>query len=187
MDNKSLKIGIISGIISSLIVIIFIHPILSLVWNAFIAVAGSVHQGYVDKIYRNAALPERNLIGFVTILFLLFSVLLIVTFEVSDIRNVSHGMHVVNRVFNTAVFVTAPFMLLVSVVMLSLAMGVTEISASFSQRLTVLAPAIDDHEYKMFRARWASMKGLNDYNSLVSAMDARAKELGITLPPVRKP
>jgi hypothetical protein len=70
---------------------------------------------------------------------------------------------------------------------LSISIGVTEINASFSQRLTVLAPAINELEYKVFRAQWASMRGLNDYNALISAMDARAKELGITLPRVRKP
>jgi hypothetical protein len=187
MNNKAFKLAIISGIISSVIVTIFIHPILSLLWNAFIAVAGSIHQGYVDRIYRNAALSDRNLIGLVTILFLLMAILLMLSLAGSSIKGLSQGMHLQLRALNTLILLSVPVILLVALLPLSLALGVTEISASFTQRLTVLAPAIDEREYKAFRARWASMKGLNDYNNLVSAMDVRAKELGITLPPVRTP
>ncbi len=53
--DKGLKVGIISGVISSLLVLIFIQPILSIMWKAIVAVGGFVHQGYVDRIYRNAA------------------------------------------------------------------------------------------------------------------------------------
>jgi hypothetical protein len=180
VDNKALRLGIISGIISSLIVVIFIHPILSLLWNVFITVAGSIHQGYVDRIYRNAALSERNLFSLVTILGLL-----LVAFLIISLQGYSRSKGA--RVLNITMFVMTLFMIITGFFAFSLAMGVMEIRASFSQRLSVLAPAIDDHEYKMFRARWASMTGLKDYNTLVSAMDTRAKELGVTLPPVRKP
>src|SRR5437773_1315844 len=103
MDNKALKIGIISGIISSLIVTIFIHPILSFVWNAFIAVAGTIHQGYVDKIYRNAALSDRNLIGVAIIIFLLGFVAILLLLILSligsnyrEARVIRLGLRVVN-------------------------------------------------------------------------------------------
>ncbi len=190
MDNKALKIGIISGIISSLIVIIFINPILSFVWNVFIAFAGRIHQGYVDKIYRNAALSDRNIIGVAIIIFLLGFMAILLCLIVSLIGSTYRQARVIHlglRVFNAGILLAVLLCALNWVVVVSLTTGVTEISASFSQRLTVLAPAIDEHEYKIFRAWWASMRGLNDYNSLVSAMDARAKELGISLPPVRKP
>lgn len=72
-------------------------------------------------------------------------------------------------------------------VVFSISSGIAQISASFNQRLTVLAPAISDVEYKTLKARWASMKSKADYDALVSLMDNRAAELGVKLPTVRKP
>ena len=65
--------------------------------------------------------------------------------------------------------------------------GTAAITVSFGQRLTVLAPAISDSEYKTLKARWAGMQSKADYDALVIAMDKRAIELGVQLPPVRKP
>jgi hypothetical protein len=79
------------------------------------------------------------------------------------------------------------FSVLFLFVVFSLASGTKLITASFTQRLTVLAPAISDTEYKTLKARWAGMKGKADYDALVAAMDKRATELGVTLPRVRKP
>ena len=62
-----------------------------------------------------------------------------------------------------------------------------KITASFTQRLTILAPAIDDAEYKTLKARWASIQTKADYDAIVTAMDKRAKELNVTLPPEIEP
>jgi hypothetical protein len=62
VEKDGMKVGIISGIISSVIVAIFIQPILSFIWDAVIGIAGAVQQGYVDRIYRNAALGDRDLL-----------------------------------------------------------------------------------------------------------------------------
>jgi hypothetical protein len=78
-------------------------------------------------------------------------------------------------------------LLCATAVVSSLSRGVMEINASFTRRLTVLAPLISDAEYKTLKARWANMRGKADYDALVTAMDKRAAELGVTLPPVRKP
>jgi hypothetical protein len=76
---------------------------------------------------------------------------------------------------------------LVIFVPFTISAGTMLITRSFTQRLTVLAPAISDTEYKTLRARWASMQGEADYDALVAEMDRRATELGVKLPPVRKP
>jgi len=183
MDNKAFKIGIISGVISSLIVLLLIQPILSFIWNAVIAVGGALHQGYVDRIYRNAAAADRNLIGHITFIFLVLGT--ICSFWVFTSRLVTLRTpleRTISGLFNILIFVLAGITVLVVLVAFSLSAGIMEITASFNQRLTVMAPAITDAEYKTFRARWASMRSRNDYNAL-----ARSKELGVTLPPVREP
>ena len=70
---------------------------------------------------------------------------------------------------------------------LAVSRGIVKINTSFNQRLTVLAPAITDGEYKTLKARWASMQSKADYDALTTAMEKRAAELNVTLPPVRNP
>jgi hypothetical protein len=187
MDNRAMKIGIISGIVSSLIMIIFIQPILSFIWNAIVGVGGTIQQGYVDRIYRNAALADRNLIGHMAFLILFFflqfgSITLLMRSMLSDPRFAAHA-----RWFRIGSAIGGVVLSVVLLIGFSISAGIMEISTSFTQRLTVLAPAITDSEYKTLRAQWASMRGEADYEAILAEMNKRATELGITLPPVRKP
>jgi len=68
-----------------------------------------------------------------------------------------------------------------------LLLGITGLSKSFQQRLTVLAPAITDKEYKLFDAKWANMRSKADYDALNAVIEERAKQSGITLPPADAP
>jgi hypothetical protein len=74
MDSKGLKIGIIGGLISSVMVLIFIQPILSLLWRLILTVGGSIHEGYVDRIYRSAAMVDFNLSGQLTLIVLMLMI-----------------------------------------------------------------------------------------------------------------
>ena len=192
MDSKGLKVGIISGLISSLVVLIFIQPILSFVWNAFMAIVGSVHHGYVDAIYRNAAVGDRNLVGHMTFMILIGFVLVGMLFFWADLvapvwSALQSTIKVPVLVFNLVFALMVSVFCVTFLVAFSISSGIMEIDASFTQRLTVLAPAVSDAEYKTLKARWAGMRGKADYDALVTAMDSRAAELGVTLPPVRKP
>lgn len=53
---------------------------------------------------------------------------------------------------------------------------------AFEQKMTVLAPHIDDLEMKQFRATWASMKGYSDYVELQERLEQLAKEKNVDLP-----
>jgi hypothetical protein len=192
MDNKGLKERILSGLIVWLLVTIFIQPILSFTWKAVVAVGGFVHQGYVDRIYRSAALGEHDAVGVLTFWLLATYILMRMAGDWFDM--VAPLSTVLQRTYRVPrLLIHLPPALLMSalgltvLVVFSLFAGKAVISASFSQRLTILAPAISDMEYKTLNARWASMRGKSDYDALVSAMDKRAAELGVTLPPVRKP
>lgn len=192
MDNKALKIGIISGIISSLLVIIFINPILSFVWRVTVAVAGSVHQGYVDRLYRDAAMPDINFVGLLTYLAVLEFGFMTSMFTVFNFRfeNFPQPYMLIGKVNRYGGYLVQLSVLLLIIGLFtgfSIVDGISRLNASFTQRLTVLAPAINDTEYKTLRARWASMQSKADYDAIVIAMDKRAKELSITLPPVRVP
>lgn len=188
MLSRELKIGIIGGVGSSILVIIFIQPILSLVWSAVLSVGEAVQAGYVDRIYRNAALGERNLVGHLSLLTLTMLLVFIpVAFLSAEMARRHESIRRVTPAFHTFMFLTSLVATIVLLIAFSLSSGVTEINASFIQRLTVLSPAISDQEYKEWRARWAKMRGKNDYRGLVAAMDQRALELKVELPELRKP
>jgi hypothetical protein len=188
MNSQGIKIGIISGIVSSLIVIIFIQPILGFTWNVIIGISSQVHHGYVDRIYRNAAVGDRNVIGHLTALYLFMSLPLAGTvFLLRAKVSVPPKLTAVNRSLDAILISTCVVTVILMLAAFALSVGIMEISSSFNQRLTVLAPAISDAEYKTFRARWANMRSEADYNAIVANMEARAKELGVTLPKLRTP
>jgi hypothetical protein len=185
MDTKSIKVGVFSSIIASIIVIVFINPVLGFVWSTFLAVAGSVHQGYVDAIYVRAAVSYG---GYQAVLVLaVFDLLLFwasgFLFLLSQTREIPGGTARVYRLHSAAWFCAA----ITLIIPVALNRGIFRITASFEQRLTVLAPTITDGEYKTLNARWASMQSKADYDAIVTTMDKRAAELSVTLPPVRKP
>lgn len=64
LKNHNIRVGIISGIITSLIVIIFIEPILNLMWDGLKSSGIFLFNKYVDTLYRNAALGLRDVASF---------------------------------------------------------------------------------------------------------------------------
>ncbi|MCA0328056.1 MAG: hypothetical protein LCH89_21010 [Proteobacteria bacterium] len=188
MLSRELKIGIIGGVISSVLVIIFIQPLLGLVWSAALAFGESVQAGYVDRIYRNAAVGERNMVGHLSLLgvtLLLIFVPALLLFP--DMEKRSSGSRLPFPLLRAVIAVVSMLVPPLFLIVASLFIGVSQINASFSQRLAVLAPTITDQEMKEWRARWAKMQSQKDYRELVEAMERRSTELRIDLPKVRTP
>jgi hypothetical protein len=190
MDSKGLRERITSGLIVWVLVTIFIQPILSFTWKAIVVVGGFVHQGYVDRIYRSAALGDRDAYGL--LILATFFLTILITSTLLNVRDMTEGNIPKSfRITVLAASITAKILAVSSILLIFFAFTITTgtklIIVSFTQRLTVLAPAISDAEYKTLKARWASMQGKADYDALVVAMDKRAAELGVKLPPVRKP
>ncbi|WP_439841174.1 hypothetical protein [Aeromonas veronii] len=188
MLSRELKLGIIGGVISSILVIVFIQPIFSFVWEAIISFGESVQAGYVDRIYKNAAIGERNLSGN---LLLLVLVIILLSYPLFILLKEYANRYEINDLMSSLINVVISFLILMLsaliMVFASISVGVMEINASFNQRLTVIAPSIDDKEIKEWRAQWAKMEGLRDYQTLTTAMENRAVELNITLPKLRNP
>jgi hypothetical protein len=202
MDSKTLKIGIVSGVISSLLVLILIQPILGFVWRTVLAIAGSIHQGFVDRIYRDAAAPNETALFGIVLIVLFWVALLVATvwweqtrffmLAASDKVQRAPFLDVIFRsttltVVKLILVSTEVFVILFALTAMALASGISQLNTSFVQRLTILAPAISDVEYKTLKAQWATMRSKADYDALVAKMDKRAHELGVTLPPVRNP
>lgn len=183
--NKALKIGIVAGLISWLITTVFLQPISNFVWKSVVGVTRAINQGYVDAIYSNAALSDPDLIGHVTFL-LVFIAFLIGLAVLLSSRKIAGRSRVerqpLDKVFNGVMIFLAAMCLGITLVLFLLSNGSREITASFNQRLTIIAPRINELEYKTFKARWAGMKTEADYKSLIAALEERAKELGVVFP-----
>jgi len=190
MDRRELKVGIIGGLISSLVVLVFIQPILSLLWRAILTTGGYVHQGYIDRIYRRAATEGSNPYGQTTLYIVVMTAVFLALFWSLRSLESDPGSDFFARFARVASLVSWTMLLITALTVvgrLAILTGTAKTAETFTQRLTVLAPAISDTEYKTLRALWASMHGKADYEAIVSSMDRRATELGVTLPPAQKP
>lgn len=187
MLSRELKIGIIGGVVSSILVIIFIQPILSFVWSAVLSFGESIQAGYVDRIYKNAAIGERNLTGHLSLLALTMLLIFVsVAFISADIASHHEIIKRVSSIFHIVMALTSTVLSFLILIATSLSIGVMDINASFIQRLTVLSPSISDQERKEWQARWAMMQNQKDYHALVAAMEQRASDLKVELPELRK-
>jgi hypothetical protein len=197
-DRKAIKLGVLASAIFTAL-LFFAQRIAGLIWSLVLTVGGHLHQGYVDRIYRNAAFDDRYFQGNIMIFLLLVLILMIFVVVGGSLLLVTEILGTLSPTADSAspgrlerwvgmlIAVAMIPIFIITPVELSIAKGIATIGASFNQRITVLAPAISDAEYKTFKARWASMKNKADYDALVSAMDNRANQVGVQLPPVRKP
>ena len=183
--DRQWKIGITTGLISSLLVLIFIQPILNFLWHLILNVGGTLHQGFVDRIYRHAARTGGNPYGEHTLFVLLMVIWMVGVFWARARVKADPGPPGIIKFVERATLFTVLMVSLVVFGGAAILKGTAEIAESFTQRLTVLAPAISDLEYKTLRARWASMAGKSDYDAIVADMEKRATELGVKLPPIR--
>lgn len=69
--DKSIRKGVLASVIASVIVIIFINPLLDLIWKMISDGGNWIYKSYVDSIYQNASLGNRNWLDVIFYLHLL--------------------------------------------------------------------------------------------------------------------
>src|SRR5260370_31598489 len=135
-------------------------------------VGGLAHQGYVDRIYREAALSDTNPYARLTLLLVLLVILLGGLFwAVFELRKLEPYPHTFVRVVTLLAEIMVTITVLIIIGRVSILEATSEITASFTQRLTVLAPSVTDAEYKTLKPQSASMQRKAEYDALVTARD----------------
>lgn len=189
MKEASIKKEIYISVIASVLVMIFIEPILKFFWNWIILTSTGMFKGLLDSFYRGAALGHRNQIDvqfffFITaaVLGIMVSILILKTTYQAQIKSSIDKIpkklsSVIKILYAIALIISIMFALITNFVDLQL-------NASFQQRLTVLSPKITDQEYKEFQSLWASMKDREDFLTIVNNMDSVAENKNIELPPL---
>ncbi len=66
--DPTFRKSIIASIIASLIFVIFLNPILSLIWDAVLFFGTNLYNGLIDRTYSNAALGQRNWYSFILLI-----------------------------------------------------------------------------------------------------------------------
>ena len=74
------------------------------------------------------------------------------------------------------------FFILCLLLIVSMTYSDLQLNASFQQRLTVLAPKIDEVEYRELQAVWAGMRSRADFVAVNTRMERLAEQHGIDLP-----
>ena len=181
LRRSELRVGVVAGVIASVLVMIFVQPLLGWVWGATSRVLTFVASGLVDSVYRSAALGHRNYLG----------VFLLVVVTAALVGAVAGALAALfwppsdagpSRSHRRLLFGIGALLLVLMVVVTSMVSAELQYHTSFQQRLTVLAPAIDSQLEEELRSEWAQMRNRADFLSVTSRMGAVADSLDVDLP-----
>lgn len=207
IDKKTIG----TGIIASILVILFIEPALKFIWSIILSFGTPLFNDFIDDIYKNAALGARSYLEFLILVGIIF--ILFITFRAAfptSTRSIIHKFKKIIKAEKEGEFPEMPsidydldsaesklkilrilapivyFLLVVlcfSVSFLLINIFVDlQANSSFNQRLTVLRPNITEMDELKFKASWASMKSRQDYLRINEIMDSVAVEKGVVLP-----
>lgn len=211
LRDEKIRAGIIASVIASLFVILFVKPILDGVWVIIVAISSQIYSGYVDDVYKSAALGPRNNLDFI-ILFILVFFLVVFSFGTlvffkdaigqlkrefleligeappREEKDMEKFKEEVKKKFKLGkrllivMRVTLPIYFLLSFLLITRAFVELQINTSFRQRVAVLAPHISKDQEESLFAQWALMQTRKDYLRITSGMEQMAQELKIKLP-----
>jgi len=188
--DPQIRRGIIASVIASVIILVFIQPVLRLAWSAILAFGTRIFQGYIDSIYANAALGHKSYIDFILLILILslFSGFSVGMLRVMTIAFKRRAPHLERRPRLSKRHLLIMFWILIIIFHLSVLSLIIppysdlQLNTSFQQRLTVLAPKLTDLEEEELKAAWASMQTRSHYEDIKLQMEEIAREHGITLP-----
>lgn len=185
ISPPTIRRAVFTGIISGTCVLVFIRPLIALVWKFVLSNVEYV----TDGVCRSAALGYTERFGFLTLstfLSLMVGLAMGLAF-VGRAKPNAMQYKVGLAIFRATrvrwfINVFAVVFVLFSGYLLTTNFMVLQMNASFHQRLAVLSPRITDEKYKEFVAAWASMRSERDYAGIVDNMDQTAKSNGVVLP-----
>lgn len=189
-DRKIFWWNVIASVIASVIVIALIQPMLTWLWEYMSSTGNVMLNKYVDHLYKNAALGNRNWVIAAIAISLLYipiaNFILVIGTRPLFKKLLQRKPGVTKLKIPTAIFVTlVVFSIsgLIPATFLSISIYTDlQLNASFNQRLQVLTPHLSDHQHKTLLASWASMTSKNDYIKIKEEMDQLALQAKTTLP-----
>jgi hypothetical protein len=182
---------LVQAIIVALLMFVFFEPVIKFTWNWMLRVGTWGYTGFLDKLYQNAALGNRN---WVDVLFVMgLFTLAVITIFILTLRFMMPTSPQILYKHNPfrklspkklkIIFVICALTMVLCLWVPAFSIYIDlQLNSSFQQRITVLAPLITDQEYKELQASWASMETREDYLAIVESMESLAESHGIKLP-----
>lgn len=182
---------IVAGLIAGVAVTFFVEPLLTFVWSAVTSVANQSFSYIADTVYRSAALGHRNQIA---VLGLLAAAGAFTGWTLgflsrrfwrrrkpTDDERVK-GLRTQKNRLEIGVILMSGIVALCLLYFASTRFAELQYHTSFEQRLTVLAPHIDEQYEEDLRAQWALMRGRQDYEAFTRRVEEAADSVGVVLP-----
>jgi len=208
--DKEAKKSIIISVIASALFLIFIQPIMLIIWEIVKPISFSAFDSIINSIYKNAALGQRNWLDFLIWAFiLLFAFNYIIKaflkgkrivkeleddekLELMSLEEKENYLREQEAKDSSKIKILMKLtrfnwliMILAGVSSLSLLFSTftdLQLNTSFNQRLNAIAPYIDDSDIKILKSKWALMKTRQDYMEINHLFENLANGKGIILP-----
>lgn len=189
-ERKLFRSSVIASVVASVIVIVLIQPFLLLLWG-FLSSTGNDFLGwFVDRLYQNAALGNRNWIialFAIIVLYVPFTNVIVLAIARPLIRRASAQKKqdekqgsLVGR--TTTLIATSATGLVCATIIASYIYVDLQLNASFDQRLCALAPHLTDQQEEQLKASWAMMISKADYLKIKENMELYASQANVKLP-----
>lgn len=192
--DQNIKAGIIASVIASIIVLVFLQPLLRFTTNILFGVGADIFRAYTNRLFTQTALlapPDAalNLYGFVLSLFL--GVLVgIVAWRIAFWWNPERPRNeeaAKRLIASTAKF---PWLSVVGTMLLAIVIFALIYSSifqmrvitSFRQHMLTIAPYITDQRGKELYSQWTQMRTEADYQRIYSELNRIAGDNHVVLP-----
>ncbi|WP_036549764.1 hypothetical protein [Nitrincola lacisaponensis] len=193
INDPNIRKSIYASVIASLLVILFIQPILNYSAQFFIWTGDVIYNGFSKRLYEEAALGLREKYSFIISSYLLsipivFCIIVIFTIlYVNRKRNGESDRGNRNFIFRK-IYVTIAVNLVILFIctfyIMSMNFAGFQMNASFNQRMMAIKPYVSDREYDELRSLWARMRSRDDYIAINNNIDNVADKENIFIPEV---
>lgn len=185
-------ISIISSIVASAIVLVFFQPILEFLSRGLSAFLSYAAVGILDSMYQQAALGVERAIALTTFGMLMSAfmgvstapiVFLVIKSRISKVPAARRKLRKISEKINILQIFLGTFpIILIGIYFISSSFIGVQATASYENRLAVLAPTISEEEEESLRSEWSSMQSRADYVDLMVRMENLAAQKGRALP-----
>ncbi|MGL5418740.1 MAG: hypothetical protein ACRDA9_04740 [Plesiomonas shigelloides] len=186
--DKTIRVGIITGIIASMIFVYFLDPIIRVFGDGVLYVSEYLVTGLLDSLYQKSALgiakdPALSTYSILVGIFFAFPVTALTVILRNKILPASDDQEkdrAQSRKFIAIIpLVILPIMLFYQFWTM---LFQYQIVTSFDQHMRILAPYMDTRERIIIESNFASMQKEEDYKNLYRKMYELAKENNVVLP-----
>lgn len=169
--DRSVRIGIFTGIVATALFIYFIDPIFSFAGGIILKVASNIYTSYVDRLFMKASVgihpyPSFALMSFVFGILSGFPFGMLGFFLGRMIQKKHEKNDTQDRLLKRLFLFVSILLIIVSISLFITTWSIwfqLRLTTSFEQHMRAVAPYITEQEERVFFSRWAQMQNESDY------------------------